>query len=393
MTASLGVYFPYFSLYLREALGFRGAEVGVLFSVPPLVGFVAQPFWGYIADRTGSRARVLTWLSFGTALGYALLTVPRSFAPTLVAVTLLAIFSSAQIPMAVAVTLDEIGQRVPFGHVRVWGTIGYFLTVMGVPPLVHQLAALHGTTEPEQFHYALALAALLAATASLVARGFPRAPQLERVRMQKGEERLLLGNTAYLRVLVVMTLAYAFLQGPMILFPVYVHSRGGTHATISYMWMYSLGMETVLMFSAAALYKRFGPKLTISFGIVACGVRWLLCGVCYDLFYVFPLQMLHGAMIMSLQVCAPLLVETLVPERLRASSQAGLNMVGSSLGGVLSSMLAGLLLDHAGIDVVMLLGGGAGLLLGLVSPLLLPAPGPIATGVPQPVPKQGSRAI
>jgi MFS family permease len=77
-------------------------------------------------------------------------------------------------------------------------------------------------------------------------------------------------------------------------------------------------------------------------------------------------------MVMSLQVGAPLLVEALVPERLRASSQAGLNMVGSSVGGVASSMLAGLLLDSAGIDVVMLLGGGAGLLLGIATPWILP---------------------
>ena len=75
---------------------------------------------------------------------------------------------------------------------------------------------------------------------------------------------------------------------------------------------------------------------------------------------------------MSLQVGAPLLIETLVPERLRASGQAGLNMVGTSLGGLVSSMLAGLLFDAAGIDVVMLLGGAAGLVLGLATPWILP---------------------
>lgn len=375
MTAALGVYFPYFSLYLKESLGLRGAEVGAAFALPPLVGLFAQPFWGYVADRTGSRTRVLMLLSFGTASGYALLMWPRSFLPLMAAVTWLSFFVTAQMPMAVAVSLGAIAQQrngVTFGHVRVWGTVGFFVTVLGVPPMVRALAAVRGTSEPEQFHYAFLLAALLAGSASLIAFGFPSVPPPQRERMARGEERLLLRNTAYLRVLLVIALAYAFLHGPMVLFPVYVHSRGGDHATISYMWSFSLTMEIILMFSSAALYQRFGPKLTISFGIIACGVRWLVCGLCRDLGYVYPLQTLHAAMVISLQVGAPMLVEALVPDRLRASSQAGLNMVGSSVGGVASSMLAGVLLDSAGIDVVMLLGGGAGLLLGIATPWILP---------------------
>ena len=376
MTAALGVYFPYFSLYLKESLGFRGAQVGALFAVPPLVGLIAQPFWGYVADRTGSRGRVLTVLSFGTAAGYALLTWPKAFLPVMGAVTLLSFFSTAQMPMAIAVSLAEIAQRpatLPFGHVRVWGTLGFLMTVLGVPMLVQSLAAARGTTEPEQFHYAFLLAAALAGTASAIALSFTSLPPADRVRMTRGEGRLLLHNTSYLRVLMVVALAYAFLHGPMVLFPVYVHARGGNHATISYMWAVALAAETVLMFYSSALYARFGPKLLISTGIALCGLRWLLCSICYDLRLVYPLQVTHAVMVMSLQVGAPLLVEALVPDRLRASSQSGLNMVGSSIGGVASSMLAGVLLDSAGIDVVMLLGGAAGIALGIATPFLLPA--------------------
>lgn len=375
MTAALGVYFPYFSLYLKESLGFRGAEVGAAFAVPPLVGLLAQPFWGYVADRTGSRGRVLTVLSCGTALGYGLLTLPSAFVPMMAAVSFLSFFWTAQVPMAVAVSLAELARQPspwPFGHVRVWGTLGFCLTVLGVPPLVRALAAARGTAEPAQFHHAFLLAALFAGVASAIALTFPSVPVKERVRMARGEGRLLLASRPYLRVLMVVALAYVFLHGPMVLFPVYVKARGGSHATISYMWAVALAAETLLMFSSSALYARLGAKLLISSGIVLCGLRWLLCGICSDLRWVYLLQVTHAVMVVSLQVGAPLLVETLVPERLRASSQSGLNMVGSSAGGVLSSMLAGTLLDSSGIDVVMLLGGLTGIVLGVASPLLLP---------------------
>jgi MFS family permease len=78
-------------------------------------------------------------------------------------------------------------------------------------------------------------------------------------------------------------------------------------------------------------------------------------------------------MVVSLQVAAPMLVESLVPERLRASSQAGLNLWGSGLGAIISTTLAGLVLDARGIDTVMLVFGCAGLLLSTIVPWLLPA--------------------
>ena len=75
--ASLGIYFPYFSLYLRENAGLSGTQLGLVLAVPPLIGMVAQPFWGQVADRTGARTRVLAFLSLGTAAGYLALGYAR----------------------------------------------------------------------------------------------------------------------------------------------------------------------------------------------------------------------------------------------------------------------------------------------------------------------------
>ena len=66
---SLGIFFPYFSLYLRENAGLSGTELGVILAIPSLVGMIAQPFWGQVADRTGARGRILALLTLGTALG------------------------------------------------------------------------------------------------------------------------------------------------------------------------------------------------------------------------------------------------------------------------------------------------------------------------------------
>ena len=375
ITAAVGVYFPYFALYLTDSLGFSGTQVGTTLAVAPIVGLLAQPLWGHIADRTGSRTRVLTWLSAGTACGYALLMWPRGFWPMIGASAFLACFGTAQNPLAVAVSLAAIqhdGGRVPFGRVRVWGTLGFFVTVVGVPFALHALASALHASERETFHMVFASAAGLAACASLIARKLPRAPAHERVRALPGDLRWLATHPPYLRVLLVNFATYLFLQGPMLLFPVFIRSRGGDASTISRMWIFMLCAETILMLTAAVAYRRLGAKRAIAVGVFAWGARWLACAMIGDLTWLYPLQVLHGVMVVSLQVGAPLLIETLVPDRLRASGQAGFNLVGSGLGGILSSIFTGMIADAYGIDTALAIAGCAGIALGLAAPSILP---------------------
>lgn len=182
---ALGIFLPYYSLYLDENAGLSGTEVGVVLSMFPLVGIVAQPFWGHVADRTGARSRILVFLSFASALAYVAL--------------------------------------------------------------------------------------------------------------------------------------------------------------------------------AAAL------------GVLAGGVRWLLCGLSDSFYVIYPVQMLHGVMVSGLMLGGPLYVDAVVPERLRSTAQALLSMVGLGIAGIASNTAAGWLLEHAGANAPYLIAGIGGLILGFLVPWLLPA--------------------
>ena len=46
---SLGIFFPYFALYLRENAGLTGTQVGLVLAISPLIGMIAQP------DRKSTR--------------------------------------------------------------------------------------------------------------------------------------------------------------------------------------------------------------------------------------------------------------------------------------------------------------------------------------------------
>jgi MFS family permease len=89
---------------------------------------------------------------------------------------------------------------------------------------------------------------------------------------------------------------------------------------------------------------------------------------------VYPLQALHGVVVAGLVIGGPLYVEATVPERLRSTGQNALAMIGVSLGGISSNLVAGHLLEHFGSDAPYKVGGVAGMLLGAFVWILLPPP-------------------
>ena len=107
----------------------------------PLAGIAAQPFWGQVADRTGSRTRVLALIGCAAALGYMGVYLARGFGALLVATALLAFFASALIPICVSVTLALTRDQGPrgFGRARVWGTVGFLVWVVAFPQLLMHL--------------------------------------------------------------------------------------------------------------------------------------------------------------------------------------------------------------------------------------------------------------
>ncbi|MEN8185481.1 MAG: MFS transporter, partial [Myxococcota bacterium] len=147
----LGAIFPFFGLYFRENAGLSGTQVGVVLAALPVTGFLAQPLWGQVADRTGSRARVLAGVSMGAGITYLLVPLADGFLANLAVMALVAFFSTATIPMATSVTLAGLGRdgASAFGTVRVWGTVGFLVIVVALPFLLDRLEAAAGVVASE----------------------------------------------------------------------------------------------------------------------------------------------------------------------------------------------------------------------------------------------------
>lgn len=377
---SLGIVFPYFSLYLKEDAGLSGAEVGLILAMPPLMGMFAQPFWGRVADRTGARSRILVWLSLISSLGYLALGMADGFLAILLTTAVLSLFSTAILPITTSVSLAvlrEVGLHA-FGYVRAWGTIGYFIVVIVFPWIVERYQAAQGWYSAAGASAPPALQVMFPVTAALVfssaATGFflPRTGAVA-LHASRGDWRELLRNPPYLRLLLFSLAANLLLYGPMWLFPIFVRARGGDVATIRGMWIIMLVFEIPLVLATGSGLKRLGSRGLLAAGVLAGGLRWLLCAGITDVYWLYPVQALHGLTVVGLILGSPLYLDDVAPEKLRSTAQGILSMVSVGIAGILSNIGAGWLIQRAGIDLLYWVSGIGCIVLGGMVGALLPS--------------------
>lgn len=364
-----GIFFPFFTLFLSRDAGLRPTEVGLVVATLPLVGLVAPPLWGRAVDRSRRPALVLALAATGAAAGQIAIGQASGFLALLAATAITAIFAMAVVPVGVAVSLSALGERgsFRFGRVRVWGTVGFLVTVVAVPLLTRTdgggggpLAAL--------FPVSAALGLLAAAVALAVPKASPLSPRPA----AKDGTRSLRHNRPFLRMLAFSFCAYLFLHGPMSLFPLWVREHGGGVEAVSAMWVLMLLPEIPLVALSGRWLEHFGGRTLLFAGVLAGAVRWIVCGLVDSEVILYAVQTLHGLLVTGLMVGSPLYLDSVVPERERATAQGFLSTAGIGLGGIASSIATGWLVERHGADAVYLAGGLGALLLCIAFPFLLP---------------------
>ena len=375
---SLGIFFPFYSLYLENDLDLSGQQIGLAMGVFHLIGLVGQPAWGYLADRTGARKIILVVITIGMAFGFLVIWRVAGYAALLLASMFFAAFYTSLIPQGMALSLGVLyrSHNSHFEWVRSFGSVGFLITCFGFPIILDAVDFGHDA-------WGLGLmfpscAALILLT-TVVVFLIPNQTIL-REKARPGAWRRLTEDRRFLRFLLYVFLANFMLDGPMFLFPVFVKSVApeNTLGTLKWLWFIMLIPEIIAIALAGYIRRRIGVRLLMFSGLAAGGFKWLACGFLGDVPLVLYMSMLlHCVYVVGALVAMPLCVNYLVPNELRSTGQGLATMVSSSLGGgICSNFAAGWLIDHVGPAAPQLYGGIGSILLLLFAPLLVPKLGP-----------------
>src|SRR5258706_2231292 len=130
--ASVGIYYPFFTPYLR-GLGFTGDQIGTAQMASAIASVPAGLVWGALADRLGAPARALAIVGMGAFVAAALLFFAHT--PALVVLVMMAQGSvtPAIVPLLDTVTIESIRGRseASYARVRLFGSLGFVATAQG----------------------------------------------------------------------------------------------------------------------------------------------------------------------------------------------------------------------------------------------------------------------
>ncbi|MCK5873861.1 MAG: MFS transporter [Alcanivoracaceae bacterium] len=137
--ALLGTLVPYWSLYLRDA-GFAAAQIGLLMAIPQITKLGAPNLWGWLADRTGQRLRVIRTGNLLAAIVFTGVFVADGFWSMVIVLAGFSFFWNAVLAQFEVITLETLGDRSHrYSQVRLWGSVGFIAAVLAVGALLDVL--------------------------------------------------------------------------------------------------------------------------------------------------------------------------------------------------------------------------------------------------------------
>ncbi len=327
----VGLFSPYLSLYLA-AIGLTIAQIGVLMAVPQVLRIVGPPFWGWLADRGGSRVRLLRVSSVGAVLAALLLPLAGDrFAAMMPVLALLFFMTAAQMPIGETIAMhDAGGDAGRYGRIRIWGSAGFIVGVVAMGPV---LDAWGMRSLP--WWMAAILVGLVASTWMLRAAPLPKSgPTAMRVRERLRQPRVQAFFASAFLMLFAHAALYAFLS-------LYLAQLGYSKTAIGLLWALGVVAEIAVFWVQHRLFSRFGviPLLGASlwvaalrFALIGLAAEWLPALVVAQLLHAVTFGIHHSATVATLQ-------RWFEPAQ-QARAQALYVMIGYGLGGALGVLAA-----------------------------------------------------
>lgn len=353
---ALGALLPYWGLYLQDR-GLTPLAIGELMAILTGTKLVAPNLWGWLVDRGAGRMRLVRFACLLAALTFAAIFLAQGFWGIAAVLFVASFFWNAALPQMEAITFNHLGTRANrYASVRLWGSIGFILTVAGVGWLVQA----QGTGAVPWVVLALFcgiwLASLLVPES---ARGHPGQGEDSLRRLLRRPEIL-----AFLASCLLMQVShgayYAF-------YSIYLKAAGYGSLAVGGLWAWGVFIEVLVFLRMHRLLERFGARRVLLASLGLAVLRWLLIGNLVGLAAVQVLaQALHAATFGAFHASAIHLAHHYFPGRAQGRGQALYNSLSFGAGGAAGSLLAGWLWTGFGPAVtygVAALAAGLGWLL------------------------------
>lgn len=345
---AVGVFQPFFPVHLA-ALGLSALDIGLVLAVWSALRVVTPLGVAWLADAQTDRRFVLGALALGGVLAAAALVPAASLPAIIAAVAALSVCLNGLMPVYDSHTLLRLGARSDlYGRLRLWGSIGYIASSVGVGFLSARLGAGAIPASLVGFVTLTAVAVL----------ALPPAPRVGERGPNLREFAAALRRRPLVLLLLVCFLHLAGFGGYYGFYSLYLARQGYGPAMIGLFWAAGVVAEIALFIAAPGLVRRFDAVRLLKIALAASVVRWLVVAAFPGVVaLMLAAQLLHLAGFALFHAVTVQLGPTLMPPGTAARAQALVSSLGWGAGGMAGSLIAGELWENVGPRAVF--AGGA----------------------------------
>ena len=330
--ALLGGTAPFLALYF-DHLGFSPARIGELIAIPMLMRCLAPNLWGWLGDHTGQRLLIVRLGALCTLVCFAGIFFSQSYGWLALIMATHAFFWHAVLPQFEVITLAHLREQAArYSQIRLWGSIGFIVAVVGLGLLFEWLSL---DAYP---------AALLVIMAGIVVSSFwvPNAQPVLRPSTLESEgfvrQLRRPGILAFYVCVGLMQLS----NGPYYTFlTLHLEGVGYSRGAIGLFWALGVVAEILLFLVMARLLQRYSLRAVLLASFLITAVRWLLLGNLAQYLPVLLLaQCMHAATFGAFHAACIHFVQRSFADRQQGQAQA-LYVSLAGIGGALGALYAG----------------------------------------------------
>ncbi|HVP92059.1 MAG TPA: MFS transporter [Terriglobales bacterium] len=339
-----GSWMPVLSAFLQTNLHFTAVETSLIYSLLPLATIVSPFIGGQIADRWFPTQRVIAVLQLAGGVLLIAMSGITAFSPMMWLMLLYSLLYAPTLALTNSIAFVNLkSSEKEFGGIRVWGTIGWIAAGLalagwraaaGSP----QGVAMKGDT--------LILAGAFSLLMGVLSFGLPATPPrregakpwafLEALKMFKDRSFAVFAAICF--VAATELWFYYILTAPFLTSDRIGISQKYVSAVMT---IAQVAEILVMAFLLSWSLRKFGMRRTLTLGILAWPIRYVIFVIGAPVWLVVASLALHGFCYVFFFTAAYIYVDSVAPRDIRASAQSLIAMVILGVGSYVGSLFCG----------------------------------------------------
>ncbi len=336
--AVVGSITPYWGVYLKS-LGYSSKDVGFISAIILGTRIIAPNFWGWLADKTQQRLRIIRQGSAIACIFFAGVLINQHYSWLVLVISCYTFFWHAVLPQFEVITLNYLGNQYHrYGQIRLWGSLGFMGAVVGLGCMFDYL--------PIKFLPLAILSFLLLIWLSSLS--------LKAVSITKSIEPPHGFLSLLMQPAIICFLLSSFLlqlsHGPYYTFySLYLQEHYGySSGAIGLLWALGVLAEVAIFLVMPKIMQRFDVRHLLLFTFLVAAFRWYLIGYYADWLWVLLFaQLLHAVSFGIAHAASIEIVRGHFKGAHQGQGQALYSSLSFGAGGAVGALMGGLLWDHS----------------------------------------------